>query len=65
MAHASSLKVQDSIAGVSYPATKDELISRARENNADQDVIQSLQSLEDTTFQSITEVTEALSKVEA
>jgi len=65
MATISTDKVQEALRGAGFPATKSELISQARSNNADQEVVQALQGLEDRTFDSVTEVQEAFSKTQA
>ncbi|NTV30671.1 DUF2795 domain-containing protein [candidate division WWE3 bacterium] len=56
------IQIQKFLAGVDYPATKDELVDSAVEQGADDSVIESLQSLPDQEYQKPTDVSEALGK---
>jgi Protein of unknown function (DUF2795) len=54
------IEVQKHLSGVSYPATKDELIAAAEENDAPQEVIEALQEMDGEQFDGPDEVQEAL-----
>ena len=43
----SPIDVQKSLAGMDYPARKDELIARAKDNNASGEVMDAIQKLPD------------------
>jgi hypothetical protein len=52
--------VQKHLAGVDYPANKDEVIAGAERNGAPQDVIEALQALAEEQFNDRSEVQAAL-----
>lgn len=54
------IEVQKYLRGVDYPATKDELVRRAEEEGADENVRRALQSLPRERFDSPNDVSEAL-----
>lgn len=56
-------RIQEAIAGIDYPASRDDLIEQARANNADDDVIAVLERLPRLTFASPTEVTSQVTTV--
>ncbi len=53
-------EIQRYLKGVDYPATKDDLISTADDNDAPDEVIENLQALREEQFAGPEEVTEAL-----
>jgi hypothetical protein len=55
-----SIEVQSYLKGVEYPASKDDLISTADENEAPDEVIERLQSMEGHQYDGPDEVAEAL-----
>lgn len=55
------IEIQRYLTGVEYPATKDDLISRADENDAPDEVIEELQAIDEEQFEGPDEVLEALS----
>jgi hypothetical protein len=59
----SPAQLQKHLKGVSYPADKDDLIEAAETNDAPDDVIDVLQTLDDDLFDSPAEVSAALSEV--
>ncbi len=58
-------KISEALKDASFPATRDELVSKARANKADEEVVSALEGLPDETFESMSEVQETLAKVEA
>ena len=54
------IDAQRHLSGVDYPASKQDLISEAQNQDADQDVIEALQSIPDKDYNSPTEVTHEL-----
>ena len=54
----SPVSIQSYLEGVDYPAEKRELIDRAQQENAPDEVIQTLERLEDRQFDSAAEVNE-------
>jgi hypothetical protein len=60
MAAAGFTAIQDSLGGVSYPATKDQLIRRAKDNNAGTDILAVLEALPEREYDGPQEVSQAL-----
>lgn len=54
--------VQSYLAGTSYPATKQDLVQAARENNAPRDIIQILEKLDEDEFGGPQDVMKAYSR---
>jgi hypothetical protein len=54
------IELQKHLSGVDYPADRDTLIRTARENGADDDLLQSRQQLPERQYSGPDEVTEAL-----
>jgi hypothetical protein len=65
MAQAEPIKVQKFLAGVDYPASKQDLIEHARQHNADPDVIEALEQLPDREYNGPNAVSSAVAKVTA
>ena len=57
---ANPIEVQKNLKGMRYTASKDELVSRAEENGADDELVQQLRSLDRDTFDGPDDVMEAL-----
>ena len=62
MAQAEFIEVQKYLAGINYPATKDELIDHAKKQNASKDVIDALSSLPDGEYDGPNKVSSAVAK---
>jgi hypothetical protein len=62
MAQAEFIKVQKSLSGISYPATKEQLIEHARGNQADRDVLDALQAIPDREYDGPNDVSKAVAK---
>jgi hypothetical protein len=60
MAQAEFIKVQKALGGVSYPATKEQLVKHAQEHGADQDALNALQGLPDQEYDGPNEVSAAV-----
>lgn len=60
MAEVNPIQVQKSLSGIDYPASKDELMSRARDEGASDAVRQTLERLPDRTYDSPNDVSEAI-----
>jgi hypothetical protein len=58
----SPIQLQKYLGGVDYPASKDDLIRRAREQDAPDDVVETLRSLPMDEFNSPNDVSEAFGK---
>ncbi len=54
------VQVQKYLRGIDYPAKKNELVKRAREQGADQNVISTLESLPDQEFKTPKDVSRAI-----
>jgi hypothetical protein len=62
MAQAEFIEVQKYLAGMNYPATKDELIDHAKKQGASKDVIDALSSLPDGEYDGPNKVSSAVAK---
>ena len=62
MALADFIKVQKYLKGISYPATKQQLIEHARGNQADQEVLDALQDIPDHEYSGPDQVSKAVAK---
>lgn len=58
------IQVQKFLKGISYPANRNELINRAKQNKADGEVISILEKLKDDTFKNPAEVSKAIGKID-
>ena len=64
MAKGNPLQLQTSLGGIDYPASKQHLVRRARENGADENVVQTLEQLPMERFNSPNDVSEAVGKMD-
>ncbi|RKO21586.1 DUF2795 domain-containing protein [Pseudarthrobacter phenanthrenivorans] len=55
------IQIQKFLGGVDYPASREALLSRAKESGADQNVIQALEGIPDQEYDSPTAVSSAVS----
>ena len=55
------IQVQKHLGGVDYPASRDDLLSAARDSGADQSLLDALEGLPDREYDAPTDVSEALS----
>jgi hypothetical protein len=62
MAQAEFIEVQKALGGISYPATKDQLVEHAKGKHAGQDVLDALQGLPDREYDGPNEVSKAVAK---
>jgi hypothetical protein len=62
MAQAEFIQVQKALGGVSYPATRDQLVEHARGKNASKDMLDALQSIPDRQYDGPNEVSKAVAK---
>lgn len=60
MAQPEFIRVQQALGGMDYPASKDEILRRARESGADQDVLDALDGIPDREYDRPTAVSEAV-----
>jgi len=60
MAGINPIQLEKFLKGVNYPASKNELIKRAEQNGADENVRSSLEQLPDQQFDSPTDVSKAV-----
>lgn len=59
----SPAQVEKSIKGTHFPAQKQDLIQRARENHANQDVLEVLENMPDKQFNSPVDISKAMGKM--
>jgi hypothetical protein len=59
-ANAAPIEVQKFLKGVEYPAKKKDLVNKARQNKADEDIISLLEGMKENAFKSPAEVSKAL-----
>jgi hypothetical protein len=55
------IQIQKFLAGVDYPAEKDDLVQAAEKGGADDTVLEALRGLPDQTYDAPTDVSEAIS----
>ncbi|TLM84512.1 DUF2795 domain-containing protein [Arthrobacter sp. MPF02] len=55
------IQIQKFLGGVDYPASKDALLSSAKDSNADDNVLQALEAIPDKEYDSPTAVSSAIS----
>ena len=60
MAKINPIELQKSLKGVSYPASKEDVVKAAEENGADDEILEALKNLGDNSFESPTDVSKAL-----
>ena len=61
MANNDFIDVQKHLAGVDYPASRDDLVAAARSNGAPGELVERIASLPDEQYEAPTDVTKALS----
>ena len=54
-----TVEIEKALKGMNYPASKQDLVQKAKQNNASQDVIQTIQNLPQDQFKSPTDVQKA------
>ena len=54
-----TVEIEKALKGMNYPASKQDLVQKAKQNNASQDVIQTIQNLPQDQFNSPTDVQKA------
>jgi hypothetical protein len=62
MAQAEFIEVQKALGGISYPATRDQLIKHAQGSNASKDILAVLQDIPDQEYDGPNEVSKAVAK---
>jgi Protein of unknown function (DUF2795) len=62
MAQAQFIEVQKALGGISYPATRDQLVDHAKGHNASKDILDALQALPDREYDGPNEVGKAAAK---
>jgi hypothetical protein len=61
MANVNPIQLQKFLGGVDYPASKDDLLKKAEEHGADDEVMEALRALPDQEYDAPTAVTKAAS----
>ena len=54
-----TVEIEKALKGMNYPASKQDLVQKAKQNNASQDVIQTIENLPQNQFKSPTDVQKA------
>ena len=62
MAQAEFIEVQKALGGISYPASKDELVEHAKGKNASKEIIAVLQDIPDRQYDGPNEVSKAVAR---
>lgn len=63
MAKVNPIELQKHLKGVSYPASKEDIVSAAESNGADGDLLDAIRGIADGTYDSPTDVNHAVSEV--
>lgn len=58
--HVNPIQVQKYLAGVNYPASKEDLLNKAKEEGADENTLQTLQNMPGDHFESVKDVAKAI-----
>lgn len=61
MADVNPIELQKHLGGVDYPASRDDLVKKAEENGADDEVLEALRGIPDREYDAPTAVTKAVS----
>ncbi len=64
MAKTNPVQLQKVLKGLDYPARKDAIIARARQNGGDEDALETLQKLPDDQYQTPADVSKAVGRIE-
>jgi hypothetical protein len=64
MAKANPIQVQKYLSGMDYPADKDEIIDHAKDQGADDDIVQILQQLPEQDYKTAADVSKAIGQIE-
>jgi hypothetical protein len=64
MAGVNPIQVQKYLGGIDYPASKDDIVKKAQEEGADENVVSTLQKMPGDRFNSPNDVSEAIGKIE-
>ncbi|MBE9179239.1 DUF2795 domain-containing protein [Oculatella sp. LEGE 06141] len=64
MAKANPIQIQKFLKGISYPASKEDVVSHAKEQGADKEVLNTLQQMPDDEFETSADVSKAIGAVE-
>ena len=62
MAQAEFIEVQKALGGISYPATRDQLVDHAKGKSASKDILDALQNIPDREYDGPNEVSKAVAK---
>lgn len=57
----SPIDVQKALGGIDYPASKDDIVSKAEQSGAGEDVLEALRAIPDRQYDAPTDVSEAVS----
>jgi hypothetical protein len=61
MADVNPIELQKHLGGVDYPASRDDLVQKAEQNGADEDILEALRGIPDQEYDAPTAVTKAVS----
>ena len=61
--HANPVTIQKYLRGIEYPCSKDELIEKAQEEGAEDDVIETLSAMPDEIFESPADIAQSIGKI--
>jgi predicted transcriptional regulator len=64
MATVNPIQVQKFLKGIDYPVSKEDLIAHAEENGADDNVLDTLEQIEEDEFETPADVSKAIGEIE-
>lgn len=64
MAKVNPVQLQKNLKGINYPASKQDLVKHAQQKGADEKVCATLEKLPDRNYETPTEVSKAIGKIE-
>lgn len=64
MSNVNPIQIQKYLGGVNYPASKEDLVNKAKQEGASQDVLQTLQRMPGEKYNSPNDVSQAIGRIE-
>lgn len=61
---ANTVQIQKFLSGIDYPCSKQQVISYARDSGADQNVLDTLQRMPGSSFDSVKDISQAIGQIE-
>ncbi len=63
MAKINPIELQKHLKGLDYPASKDDIVSKAESNGAEEEMLEAIRGIKDGTYEKPTDISHAVSEV--